>query len=117
MENVTFEFKGYTVIFKPSLNFGQKRQMQKLMASKMSVDVKDLSADTNVDGAIIYEVQDLTLKSLLVSFKTPEGKVFEGTLAYDAIQELDDDEVGRAIYAEIDKVTSATKLTPDSKKK
>jgi len=117
MENVTFEINGYTVILKPSLNFGQKRQLQKLMAGSMSVDAATNKADTVVSGAIVYEAQDLTLKMLLISLKTPAGQLYDGLAAYEAIQNLEDEEVGRAIYKRIDEVTSATQLTPESKKK
>ena len=117
MENITFEINGYTTVFKPSLNFGQKRQIQKLMAGAMSLNAETNTANTNIAGSIVFEAQDLTLKMLLISFKTPSGQVYEGSAAYDAVQNLEDDEVGKAIYAKIKEVTDNAALTEENKKK
>ena len=117
MENITFEIKGYIVTFKPFLTFGQKRELEKLMAGSMSVDAKTNKPNTNIAGSIVYEAQDLTLKMMIVELKNPSGQVFQGTDAFEAIQNLTDEEVGKAIYKKLDEITSSKTLTPDSKKK
>ena len=104
---------------KPFLNFGQKRQLQKLMAGAMSVDAETNKANTKIDGSILYEAQDFTLKMMLVSLIKPDGNVLQGDDAYNAVQELSPEleDVGKALYAKIDEVTKSTYLSETVKKK
>lgn len=119
MENITYEINGYTAIFKSALTFGQKRQLQKLMSSAMSIDAETNKANTNISGQIVYESQDMVMKMMLVSLKDPTGKLYEGDAAYKAIQEFtgDDEATGKALYEKVDEITGKSYLTEESKKK
>jgi len=118
MQNVTYEFNGYTVEFKPYLTFGQKRALEKLMAGGIHIDPTTNKQENTISGAIMYESQDFVLRALIVSLKTPDGLVFQGDQAYEAIQNFtpDQEEIGRAIYTKINEVTRANNPSADKKK-
>ena len=120
MDNVKVELPlGYSAQIKPFLNFGQKRQLQKLMAGAMSINPEKGSTDTTLNGSIVYEAQDFTLKMMLVSLTKPDGNVLSGVDAYNAVQEFngESETVGAAIYEKIDEITKSTYLSDEGKKK
>jgi len=118
MQNITYEFNGYTVEFKPYLTFGQKRALEKLMAGGIHIDPTTNKQKNTISGAIMYESQDFVLRALIMSLTTPDGQLLQGDAAYDAIQNFapDQEEVGKAIYTKINEVTRANAPTTDKKK-
>lgn len=118
----TIEFltpSGHKAYIKPYLTFGQSRAIEKLWISTMKITPGKEEAPNSVDGSVVYEAQDLTVKFLIEKIVTAEGKEFAGDSVLEVIGSMKDED-GRAIYTKIDEITAAKRLPPedsDAKKK
>ncbi len=104
---------GYEVHLKDFLTFGEKRQLEKLVASKIRV-----KADANkqvdiepVEGSINYEMQDMAFNFLIQKIVKGEeeitAKLYEEVMSWR-------EEDGDPVYEALDKITA--KPVVDSKK-
>ncbi len=96
---------GYEVHIKDYLAFGEKRQLEKLIASKIKV-----STDSNqkidiapVEGSINYEMQDMAF-GFLVQKIVKEGEELTAKL-YDEVMSWREED-GQVVFQAIDEVTS-----------
>ena len=103
---------GYTAIFRPYLTFGQKRQLQKIISSAMTVDAETSKPNTKISAAVIYEAQDAAMEMMLVSLTKPDGTTLQGQAAYVAVQGFigEDEKIGQAFYTKLDHITGNSYL-------
>ena len=104
---------GYEVYLKDSLAFGEKRQLEKLIASHIRV-----KADANqkvdmapIEGSVNYEMQDMAF-GFLIQKIVKEGQEITSGL-YDEVMSWKEAD-GTVVYEAIDKITA--KPVADSKK-
>jgi len=116
MDNITFEVAGYTAILKPFLTFGQRRQLKRTMLDQMSITSDTKKEDVSVKGSVIQDAEDQTMKMVLIELRNPTGEVFTGDQAFLALQNLEDETVGDAIYAKVNEITASKQLPEDKKK-
>lgn len=116
MDNVVLLLpSGYEVTLKPRLSFGEKRQVTKVMSSKMTLDPQKKEANTEINGAAMMEAQDLTVKLMLVQVKKTDGTVLTGEQAYSEVYAMNDTD-GEAVYAKVDELTAPITTEEDKKK-
>ncbi len=104
---------GYEVHLKDYLAFGEKRQLEKLIASKIKVstDVNQKVDIAPVEGSINYEMQDMAF-AFLVQKIVKDGEELT-TKLYDEVMTWKEED-GTVVYEAIDKITA--KPVANSKK-
>ena len=120
METIEFVTpSGHKAYIRPYLTFGQSRSIEKLWASSMTVTPGKKDVLDTISGALVYDVQDATVKALVEKVVTSEGKEFAGDSVLDVIASMKDED-GKAIYQKVDEITKSNQLPPegsDDKKK
>ncbi len=105
---------GYEVHVKDFLSFGEKRQLEKLIASRIKVKADaDNKVDISpVDGSVNYEMQDMAF-GFLVQKILKEGAEITTSL-YDEIMSWHEAD-GKAVFDAINEVTAAPLVQPKKK--
>ena len=63
---------GHKVTIKNGLTYGESRQIQRMLAGAMTIDPK--TQESHLDGAALYDSQDLALKLLVTQIDTKDGQ-------------------------------------------
>lgn len=105
---------GYEVSIKDFLSFGEKRQLEKLIASRIKI-----KADSNqkidmapVDASINYEMQDMAFGFLVQKIIKGEQEIT--TNLYDEIMSWPEGD-GQAVFNAINEVTAAPLVQAEKK--
>lgn len=107
---------GYEVHLKDFLSFGEKRQLEKLIASKIKVRTDGSSKKVDVEpveGTINYDMQDMAFRFLVLKIikKTDSDSQEITSNIYDEVMTWQEED-GNAVFAAIDQVTSKSPLVP-----
>lgn len=105
---------GHRVFLKSFLSFGQKRDIEKVFASKVKVD--PLTQKSEVDGSVLYDAQDLGVKYLVEKIIDKDGKEYTGDEVLSVILSWSEKD-GKLVYDKIDEITAIKSVPADSKKK
>lgn len=105
---------GHRVFLKQFLTFGQKRDIEKVFASKVKVD--PLTQKSEVDGSVLYDAQDLGVKYLIEKIIDKDSKEYTGDDILPAILSWPEED-GKLVYDKIDEITSLKVIPQQSKKK
>jgi len=90
---------GYKVYLKPYVNYGQKREIRKVLLK---------GYDTNngrYDSSVLYEAQELAFKLLVDKVIDPEGKEYLGLDTFKFVQGLENEADGDAIYEKVEEIS------------
>src|SRR5262245_38298935 len=105
---------GYEVHLKDYLSFGEKRQLEKLIASRVMVktDGSQKVDIAPVEGSINYDMQDMAFGFLVLKV-VKDGQELTANL-YDEIMSWREAD-GQAVFNAINEVTSPAPLGPKRK--
>jgi hypothetical protein len=105
---------GYEVHIKDFLAFGEKRQLEKFIASRIMVKAgSDKQVDiAPVEGSINYEMQDMAFGFLVQKIIKDSNEIT--TNIYDEVMTWREED-GQVVFEAIDEVTSKTPLVPKKK--
>jgi hypothetical protein len=105
---------GYEVHIKDFLSFGEKRQLEKFIASKVMVkaDSKRQVEVEPVSGSLNYEMQDMAFGFLIQKIIKVEEEIT--TKLYDEVMTWKEED-GQAVFDAINEVTSKSPLVPSKK--
>lgn len=112
MENVTFQTPaGHTVTIKPTLNYPEKRRVQRVLLSAGRLDPE--TGEPSIDMGVQIDAQDTLLKIMIRRIQLTNGRVFEGTpgVVFNALSEMDDPDI-QTIYDKIDELTAGLNIFP-----
>lgn len=104
-----FTPSGYKVYLKPYMNFGQKRQLQRMFVSKVHVDRDTKQAD--LDGTSVFDAEDEAVKIMVEKVIDRNGREYANK---DEILSLilswqDDD--AQPVYDKIEELTKSKQIT------
>jgi len=102
---------GYEVHIKDFLSFGEKRQLEKFIASKVMVKA-DSKQQVEVSGSLNYEMQDMAFSFLIQKIVKAEEEIT--TKLYDEVMSWREED-GQAVFDAINEVTSKSPLVPSKK--
>ncbi len=118
METVEFITpSGNKVYLRPYLTYTDKRELRKIYANYMSIDAKTKQANSAINGKAMFEAEEYALKAVITRLIDKAGKVYEGTEAYDAIMQWEDEAEGDAVIAKVNELTKQRELSDEDKKK
>ncbi len=103
---------GYTVFLRPFLTFGQRRELEKVWASKLKVDAD--AKRTEFDASAIYEAEDLAVSFLVEKILDKDGNELAGKPLETILSWPDED--GRCVYDKINEIASIKPSSQEKKK-
>src|SRR5882757_6716723 len=114
METVEFITpSGHKVSLRPYLTYTDKRELRKIYANYMSVNVQTQKTDTTINGRAMFEAEEYALKAVIQRLAEVSGKVYEGMAAYDAVMAWENEADGDAIIAKVNELTKQHELSED----
>ncbi|MDQ3098892.1 MAG: hypothetical protein M3Q44_04040 [bacterium] len=103
---------GYKVYLKPYMNFGQKRDLQRMFVSRVRVDKEMQKAD--LDGSSVFDAEDAAVKIMVEKVVDQEGREYTNKDELLSLILSWQDSDAQPIY---DKIEELTKAKQDSEKK
>ena len=108
---------GHKVSLRPYLTYTDKRELRKIYANYMSVDVQAQKTSTIINGRAMFEAEEYALRAVIVRLVEASGKTYEGSNAYDALMAWENEADGDAVIAKVNELTKQHELSDADKKK
>lgn len=108
---------GHKVYLRPYLTYTDKRELRKIYAQYMSVDVQTQKTDTTINGRAMFEAEEYALRAVIIRLVDNAGSVYEGGAAYDAVMAWQNEADGDAVIAKVNELTKQRELSAEDKKK